>query len=169
LEKPKEERIMIMNTNGRNQESTQLPAEQICASTIPSPGVIKRLPMRHMLDAAKARTITRKLAEQLGYDLIDQLRLAAATFELAQLLMTWAGKGELLLLWYENSQSMGLKCYCCAEPPAIYRTGDKKRAKKPNLSRLKKIVDELEYLEDPHRGNGVEVTVWLKHNAQEEI
>jgi hypothetical protein len=134
-----------------------------------------------MLDAAMARTTARKLAEQLGYDLIDQLRLAAATFELAQLLLTNAGKGELVMLWYENSQGMGLKCYCCAEPSPIYLTGDKTSTQKPDFSRLKKLVDEFEYMENPHRGdsvpsfdgaslrNGVAITVWLKHGTKLEI
>lgn len=158
-----------MATNEASNLSTQLPVEHICVNNMPPPGIIKRLPVRHMLDAARARTIARKLGEQLGYDLIDQLRLAAATFELAQLLMTGVGKGELSLLWYENTQGMGLKCYGCAKPPTVYITGDKRSTQKPDLSRLKKIVDELEHLEDPHSGDSVVVTIWLKHNSQEKI
>jgi hypothetical protein len=162
--------------------SVQPPVEQTSAkSSIPPPGVIKRLPVRHMLDAAMARTTARKLAEQFGYDLIDQLRLAAATFELTQLLLTNADKGELVMLWYENTQGMGLKCYCCAEPPPIYLTDDKTSTQKPDFSRLKKLVDEFEYIEDPRRGDnasskngapsrdGVAITVWLKHGTKLEI
>ena len=152
-----------------NQDSTQPLAQNIAVTKMPPPGVIKRLSVRHQLDAAKARTTARKLAEQLGYDLIDQFRLAAATFELAQFLITWTGKGELFMLWYKHTQGMGLKCCCCAEPPAIYITDDKISAQKPDLSRLKKIVDEFEYIEDIQRGDSVVVTVWLKHSSQPEI
>ena len=153
-----------------NQDSTQPLAQNIAVTKMPPPGVIKQLPVRHMLDVAKARTMVRRLAEQLGYELIDQLRLAAAAFELAQFLMTWTGKGELSILWYKNTQGMGLKCCgCCAEPSASYLTNDEKPAPKPDFSQLKKLVDEFEYFEDPRRGDSVVVIVWLKHGSQPEI
>jgi len=153
-----------------NQDSTQPLAQDIAVTKMPPSGVLERLPVRHMLDAARARATARKLAGQLGYDLIDQLRLAAATFELAQFLTTWTGKGELFILWYKNTQGMGLKCCgCCAEPPAIYLTNNEKPAPEPDFSKLKKIVDKFEYLEDPRRSGSVVVTVWLEHSSQPEI
>jgi len=151
-----------------SNSSIRPPVEHTCADKIPPPGIIKRLPVRNILEAAIARTTARKLAEKLGYDLIDQLRLASATFELAQLLITCAGKGELVMLWYENRQEMGLKCCCRVEPPVGHITGDKRSTPKPDFSKLKKLVDEFAYIEDPQHGDSVLVTVWLKHNSQKE-
>jgi len=139
----------------------QLPFEVDFMGANPPSGILKRITVNNIVDAAAARTTTRKLAKKLDYDLVDQIRIAAIIFELANTLIICAGCGELLLLWYVDGEDRGVKCCCCLVPPKILLGGTKKPTP-PDFSKVKKLADEFEYLADPQQGDSVVVTVWRK-------
>ena len=137
------------------------------------PGVIQRLILRKPLDAAIARTTVRGLASDLGYSLIDQVRLSTAIFEIADDIVTHAGQGEIVILWREEPQHKGLQLFCndqglhAPQLTHVLQTGGDETERKLNLLSLKQLVDEFKFTEDPKYGNCVTMAVWLEQNLKQ--
>ena len=131
------------------------------------PGMVQRLMLNQPLDVAIARTTVRKLADALGYSLIDQVRLSSATFEIADRIVTHAGRGEIVIFWREETRRKGLQLFCNDQglhtsklTTDLQSTNGKADSKStPNL---KKLVDEFELSEDPQYGICVTMTLWLE-------
>jgi serine/threonine-protein kinase RsbT len=137
------------------------------------PGVIQRLTLRKPLDAAIARTTVRGLASDLGYSLIDQVRLSTAIFEIADNIVTHAGQGEIVILWHEEPQYKGLQFFCndqglhVPQLTALLQTGGGETGRNLNFLSLKQLVDEFKFTEDPKYGNCVTMAVWLEQNLEQ--
>jgi serine/threonine-protein kinase RsbT len=134
-----------------------------------SPGVVKRLALHKPLDVAIARTTIRRLADELGYSLIDQVRLSTAIFEIADNIVDYAGKGEIIISWREDAQHKGLQLLCNDQgvhAPELTRFfqmgGSNENEYRLNVLTPKKLVDEFEFTEDPKDGNCIKMTVWLE-------
>jgi serine/threonine-protein kinase RsbT len=129
-----------------------------------SPGEVERLPLRQPLDVAIARTTARKLAEEVGYSLIDQVRLSTAVFDLAEALVASAAEGELVILWREDDRRKGLQFFCHDQGrrvPSLTALLQKKHDQ-PDSSDLKALADEVEFIEDARYGHGITMTIWLE-------
>jgi serine/threonine-protein kinase RsbT len=129
-----------------------------------SPGEVDRLPLRQPLDVAIARTTARKLAEEVGYSLIDQVRLSTAVFDLAEAIVTYGGAGELVISWHKDDRHQGLKFFCHDEgrhAPTLTAFLQQKYSQ-PDSSDLKALADEVEFSEDTQRGNCVTLIIWLE-------
>lgn len=130
----------------------------------PTPGVIEHIPLQTPLDVAIARTTTRKLADELGYSMIDQVRLATITFEIADQIVTYAGQGEIIISWRENTGRHGLQFSChdqgrhAPQLTTLWQTGETDS----NILNIKRQVDEFKFTQDPHHGNCISLTVWLE-------
>jgi serine/threonine-protein kinase RsbT len=138
-----------------------------------SPGVIQRLSLSKPLDAAIARTTVRELATDLGYSLVDQVRLSTAIFEIADKIVTHAGQGEIVIYWREEAHCKGLQFFCndqglhTPQLAALLQTGGDETESKLNFLRLKQLVDEFKFTEDPKYGNCVTMAVWLEQNYEQ--
>jgi serine/threonine-protein kinase RsbT len=134
-----------------------------------SPGVVKRLALRKPLDVAIARTTVRRLADELGYSLINQVRLSTAIFEVADNIVAYAGQGEIIISWQEDAQHKGLQLLCNDQglhAPELTRFfqmgGSNQNESKLSILTPKKLVDEFEFTEDPKDGNCVKMAIWLE-------
>ncbi|MBN1217751.1 MAG: hypothetical protein JXM69_02390 [Anaerolineae bacterium] len=133
-----------------------------------SPGFVQRLPLKKPLDVAIARTTVRKLADELGYSLIDQVRLSTAIFEVTDNIVTHAGQGEIDIYWREDTQHRGLQFFCNDQglhasklTTALYQHSLQPNGYASALS-LKNLVDEFEFTEDYKDGNCVTMAIWLE-------
>jgi serine/threonine-protein kinase RsbT len=132
-----------------------------------SPGEVERLPLHQPLDVAIARTSARKLAEDVGYSLIDQVRLSTVVFDLADIIITYAGEGEMIISWHEDGRRKGLKFFYHdqgrrAAPLTAFLQGKQTDAATPDLSTLKMLADEVEFIEDTQLGNCIAIIIWLE-------
>ncbi len=129
-----------------------------------SPGEVERLPLRQPLDVAIARTTARKLAEEVGYSLIDQVRLSTAVFDLAAAVIASAGEGELVILWRENDQRKGLQFFYHHQNRRVPSLTAflQKEHDQPDSSGLKARADEVEFTKDARYGHGITMTIWLE-------
>ncbi|MBN1993191.1 MAG: hypothetical protein JW953_10845 [Anaerolineae bacterium] len=133
-----------------------------------APGVIQRLTLQQPLDVAIARTTVRKLADEVGYSLIDQVRLSTAIFEIADKIVTYAGQGEIVIYWRENAGRKGLQFVCndqglrAAKLTHILQVGCQDSGDKANFLSLSRIVDEYQFTQDPKYGNCITISIWLE-------
>jgi serine/threonine-protein kinase RsbT len=133
-----------------------------------SQGVVQRLALQKPLDVAIARTTVRKLTEDLGYSLIDQIRISTAIFEIADHFVTYAGQGEIVILWHEDSRHKGLEFFCndqgLHEPKLTKFFKGNNRQANNGLSILspRKLVDTFEFSEDSKHGNCINMSIWLE-------
>ena len=115
--------------------------------------------LKRPLDVAVARTTVRKLADELGYSLIDQVRLSTAVFEVADNIVSYAGQGEIVILWQDNAQHKGLKFFC--HDQGVHNT-QLTHLFEPQYNKTQKIVDEFQFAEDVEHGNCITMAVWLE-------
>ena len=135
--------------------------------TMLSPGAVQRLILQKPLDIAIARTTVRKLADSLGYSLIDQVRLSSAVFEIADNIVACAGRGEIVISWYEDAKHKGLQLFCndqglhAPKLTTILQTDGCNPEYRSSME-LKQLVDEFEFKEDEKHGNCVTIALWLE-------
>jgi anti-sigma regulatory factor (Ser/Thr protein kinase) len=136
--------------------------------TILAEGIVKRLTLSQPLDVAIARTTVRNLTNDVGYCLIDQLRIASAIFELANYIVTFAGQGEIVISWYEDNHHKGLEFFCNDQgihAPKLTNffkneiTDGSEGAF--SMASPQKLVDTFEFTEDPKLGNCINISIWL--------
>jgi serine/threonine-protein kinase RsbT len=131
-----------------------------------TPGIVERLMLHQPLDVAIARTAARKLADDLGYSLIDQVRLSTAVFDLTDAVVTYAGQGELVTLWREEADHKGLQFLChdqgrrSPQLTAIWQNSNTENSW--GCSSLQKLVDECLFTANPEQGNCITITIWLE-------
>jgi serine/threonine-protein kinase RsbT len=133
-------------------------------------GAIYHIDLFKALDPSIARATVRKLAAAVGYSMVDQVRLATATFQIAWDFVTFAGRSQVSISWYENeARRKGLRMSFCdygtTDPRLrmILKSGaDKTATDKLNYFGLTQLVDEFEIGQDAQYGNCVTVTKWLE-------
>jgi len=132
-----------------------------------SQGVVQRLALNKPFDVAMARTTVRKLADDVGYSLIDQIRVSTAIFEIADHIVSYAGQGEIVIYWHEDAQHKGLK-FCCTDQglhaPKLTKFFNNSLQGENGSSILspRKLVDMFEFTEDPKHGNCVNMSIWFE-------
>ena len=129
---------------------------------------LDRLILRNILDPTLARAAVCKLANSLGYNLVDQVRLAAAIFEIARNIVNCAGEGEIIIFWREDDLGHeGLEFLCSDHGhnapglTSVLQTSSNGKSGKLNLPGLRNLVDEFKVTADPKRGNCVTVVKWM--------
>ena len=130
---------------------------------------VQRLVLDNTLDPIIVRTTVRKLADSLGYSLLDQVRISTAIFEIAQDYVAYAGKGEIIVSWRKDTtQLKGLHFFChdCGlnDPKltTILLAGGSETHNKLNFLGLRRLVDEFTFTQDPEYGNCVTVIKWIE-------
>jgi serine/threonine-protein kinase RsbT len=134
-----------------------------------SAGLVERIPLNQPLDVAIARTTVRQLADDVGYSLIDQLRISSAIFEIADHIVTCAGQGEIVIFWHEDNQHKGLKFFCNDQGLRAPKLADifnnrntaRNETDMVSVTSSRKLVDTVEFTEDPKLGNCLNILIWL--------
>ena len=131
-------------------------------------GEIERLTLQTALDAITTRALIRRLANSVGYNVLDQVRISSAIFEIARDIVAYAGRGEIIISWREDTpQRKGLHFFChdggLNDPrlTAMFQAGGKDTHNKLNFLGLRKLVDEFSFTKDPEHGNCVTIMKWI--------
>lgn len=78
-----------------------------------------RLPLAAEADIVASRQLVRKLAQQLGFSLVDQTKMITAASELSRNTVTYGGGGEMLWAVLEQGAKRGLQLRFRDEGPGI--------------------------------------------------
>lgn len=129
---------------------------------------VQRLSVQSSLDMIIARTTVRKLADTLGYSFDGQVRLSMAISEIARHLLTFAGRGKIVISWREDSpECKGLEFFCYDDDShgswlnAVLQAGDNGTHNTLNLMSLKKLSDIFKLTEHPEYGSCVTIVKWI--------
>jgi serine/threonine-protein kinase RsbT len=125
------------------------------------------LPLRTEHDIVQARQQVRKLAQELGFGLVDQTKMVTAASELARNAVIYGGGGTLKWETLLEGMRKGLRLHFVDEGPGI---PDLEQALTDGwtsgsgmglgLSGAKRLVNEFEIDTAPGRGTRVSVTRW---------
>jgi serine/threonine-protein kinase RsbT len=129
----------------------------------------KSLPLETEHDIAVARGEIRRMAERLGFRLIDQTRLATVTSELARNVVKYGGGGQLIAQPTADTDAgrEGLRLIFEDEGPGIANIADAMRdgfstgrGLGKGLPGSKRLVDEFRIESEPGRGTRVTIVRW---------
>ena len=115
-------------------------------------------------DVAASRQLVRRVAQELGFSLVDQTKLVTATSELARNTVKYGGGGEMRAERVQNEKQIGLRVTFSDQGPGIpdiekammdgFTTGSGLGL---GLSGAKRLCNEFEI--DSRVGEGTRVTI----------
>ena len=127
------------------------------------------VPIEREADIVAARQKGRELAAALGFSSTDQTLLATAISEVARNIVSYAGKGRVILTSVEDGPRRGLTVVAADEGPGIvdvelalrdgYSTG---KSLGLGLPGAKRLVDSLAIESTVGVGTTVTLTKWLR-------
>lgn len=116
-----------------------------------------------------ARAQARDIAGTIGFDAIDQARIAMVTSELARNIVLHAHCGEVVLEQVVREQAVGLQIVCDDQGPGIEdldRVLNDAQAVEwghgLGLHAAKRLMDQFEIQSEAGRGTTVIVRKWLR-------
>lgn len=125
------------------------------------------LPIRLEQDVVLARQTVRRLAQQLGFGIVDQTKLVTAASELARNTLIYGGGGELRWESVTDGARRGLRLHFVDEGPGIF---DVQQALTDGWSSgtglglglpgAKRLVNDFELHTEVGKGTHVTVTRW---------
>ena len=125
------------------------------------------LPIRLEQDVVLARQTVRRLAQQLGFGIVDQTKLVTAASELARNTLIYGGGGELRWESVTDGARRGLRLHFVDEGPGI---SDVQQALADGWSSgtglglglpgAKRLVNDFELHTEAGKGTRVTVTRW---------
>lgn len=128
-----------------------------------------RIPIYGDPDVVAARTQARDLAGTIGFDAIDQARIAIVTSELARNVVLHAHCGEVVLEQVARQDEVGLQIVCEDQGPGIEDLdgvlNDGQALEWGNglgLHAAKRLMDQFEIRSKAGRGTTVVVCKWLR-------
>lgn len=126
-----------------------------------------RVPIQSNQDIVAARQRGRALAVELGFSAVDSTFIATAISELARNIVSYAGRGEIVLKRIQNSMRQGILIVAQDEGPGI---PDLRAALRDGFSTsgslglglpgVRRLMDEFGISSEPGRGTKVEVKKW---------
>ncbi|MCL7452177.1 MAG: anti-sigma regulatory factor [Anaerolineae bacterium] len=130
---------------------------------------VLRIPISSDLDIVAARVQGRDLARDMGFDVIDQARIATAISELARNVVLYAYSGELLLNRVEPNGRVGLQLVCTDRGPGIENAHEVMRQAhvadaglSMGLPGARRLMDDFEIESEPGIGTTVTACKWLR-------
>ena len=125
------------------------------------------LPIRLEQDVVLARQTVRRLAQQLGFGIVDQTKIVTAASELARNTLIYGGGGELRWEAVTDGARRGLRLHFVDEGPGIF---DVQQALADGWSSgkglglglpgAKRLVNDFELHTEVGKGTRVTVTRW---------
>ena len=126
-----------------------------------------RVPLRAEQDIVLARQGVRRLAQELGFGIVDQTKIVTAASELARNAIIYGGGGEMRWETLNEGARRGLRLHFVDQGPGI---PDVERALTDGwtsgtglglgLSGAKRLVNEFELETAVGRGTRVTITRW---------
>lgn len=130
---------------------------------------VQRIPIYGDPDVVAARTQARNLAGTIGFDAIDQARIAIVTSELARNVVLHAHCGEVVLEQVVRDHEVGLQIVCEDQGPGIadldlvFKNGQTvDRGLGLGLHAARRLMDQFEIQSKVGRGTTVVVCKWLR-------
>jgi serine/threonine-protein kinase RsbT len=130
---------------------------------------VERIPINGDPDVVSARTKARDLADVMGFDVIDQARIAIVTSELARNVVLHAHSGEVTLRQVDRDQVLGLQIVCEDQGPGmedveVVLNHEQLADWGPGmgLPAAKRLMDHFEIESTVGRGTTVIVSKWLR-------
>jgi len=127
----------------------------------------ERVPLRAEQDIVLARQGVRRLAQELGFGIVDQTKIVTAASELARNAIIYGGGGEMRWETLNEGSRRGLRLHFVDQGPGI---PDLERAMTDGwtsgtgmglgLSGAKRLVNEFEIETAVGRGTRVTITRW---------
>ncbi len=125
------------------------------------------VPLRTEHDVVIARQLIRKIAQEIGFKLVDQTKLVTATSELARNTVTYGGGGVLKWEHIVQSPKEGLRLTFCDQGPGI---ADIEQAMKEGfttgkglgmgLPGARRLVNEFAIESRPGAGTRITIIRW---------
>jgi len=125
------------------------------------------IPLRNQQDIVVSRQVVRKLAQELGFSLVDQTKMVTAASELSRNTLIYGGGGEMRWEVVVNGARQGLRVHFEDQGPGI---ADVEVAMTDGwssgtglglgLSGSKRLVNEFEIRTAPGAGTCVTITRW---------
>lgn len=132
-------------------------------------GEVRRVPIHNDLDIVAARMEGRTLAREMGFDIIDQARIATAISELARNAAMYACGGEIILEQIELDRMVGLQILCVDQGPGIQHVEevlrgahDEPHEQGMGLRGTQRLMDEFEIDSRVGVGTTVRACKWLR-------
>jgi serine/threonine-protein kinase RsbT len=135
--------------------------------TIPTIAGEQRLSLRGDGDVAGSRQLVRRMAQDLGFSLVDQTKLVTATSELARNTVKYGGGGEMSVERLTRTGQLGIRVVFVDQGPGIanieqamvdgWSTGSGLGL---GLSGAKRLVNEFEIESRVGEGTRVAITRW---------
>ncbi|MHC1636500.1 MAG: anti-sigma regulatory factor [Candidatus Methanospirareceae archaeon] len=120
-------------------------------------------------DIVTARTIAKAEAKRLGFNIVDQTRIATAISELARNAVTYAGGGIIKINEIEKEGRKGIEIWVIDEGPGIedielaltdgWSSGEGLGI---GLSGARRLMDEFEIYSEIGKGTKVRVVKWKR-------
>lgn len=131
--------------------------------------VVRRIPIYGDPDVVSARTQARNLSSSIGFDVIDQARIAIVASELARNVVLHAHCGEVVLEQVVRDGEVGLQIVCEDQGPGIANLDvvlDDAQAVGRGLGlglhAARRLMDQLEIESRIGRGTTVIACKWLR-------
>ncbi len=131
-------------------------------------GLTTRIPIGSGADLAGARRRIRQIANELGFNLIQQTKLVTAASELARNTLVHGGGGHMDMTVLDDGRTRGLRLSCVDEGPGIqdidlamtdgYTTG---QGLGLGLNGARRLVQEFTLDSRPGQGTTVTITDWV--------
>ena len=129
---------------------------------------LERIQLGNAFDMVLARNTVRKIADSFGFNFVDQLSIATAVFEIGSDFVAYAGRGEIVVSWCDDTQLKGLHLTCndCGlnNQKLTAKLQSRHSNTTNNFNRLspKELVDEFSFTKDPVVGNCVTIIKWIR-------
>jgi len=127
-----------------------------------------RVSINNDLDIVAARAEGRKLAEEMGFDIIDQARIATVISELARNVVLHAHCGQVVMEQIRVGEKIGIQIVCEDQGPGIGDAEEILQAGEGQgggthmgLVGTKRLMDDLEIESHAGLGTVVRVRRWL--------
>lgn len=128
----------------------------------------RRVSINTDLDIVAARAEGRNLAQEMGFSIVDQARIATVISELARNVVLHAHCGQILMEQIKVGDKVGIQIMCEDQGPGISDLDQILQVDEVNgrlshmgLAGAKRLMDELEIESQVGLGTTVKVCRWL--------
>ena len=128
----------------------------------------RRVSVNADLDIVAARAEGRNLAQEMGFSIVDQARIATVISELARNVVLHAHCGQILMEQIKVGDKVGIQIVCEDQGPGISDLDQILQVDEANgrlshmgLAGAKRLMDELEIESQVGLGTTVKVCRWL--------
>jgi len=129
---------------------------------------VRRVSINNDLDIVAARAEGRKLAQEMGFDIIDQARIATVVSELARNVVLHALCGQVHMEKIKDGERVGIQIVCEDQGPGIGDPEEILDVEEPQgeatnvgLTGTKRLMDDVVIESQDGLGTTVKVRRWL--------